>query len=386
MRGDCAGAIGRNTAPEALDDDTRAGLPGEWRDARGSVETKKKKHTRNGEGQPKEVTLLRNVLTYSAELSGRRKLRGYIKAALFIAAALLLALAIILGEQYKTMHEMAAVATIHYETSPTSAQGPTPTSEACPSDPAGWQFVSSGISGDNLERIEPACVYDGLGRTIAWVLAIREGYSRAEATQLLGFAQPPAQTKMSNIKVVNPVGSPLETSLVMVPLTAGYSEWFIDGNDRPAVYYFPQGCFRGIDTRIDVTGSTDQIWNGSYPVICAIVEDIEAVHTIMSLGGHVFSTSANPTRSYLYFGYDTETRQWVWLGIDQIQRYSIDVAAMSNDRNNYSGQYGGSVWSAQWLSQTFGLTMKTLPDSWQTAVDQSEFQAIMNSINSSSTP
>ena len=43
--------------------------------------------------------------------------------------------------------------------------------------------------------------------------------------------------------------------------------------------------FRGIDTRIDVTGSTDQIWNGSYPVICAIVEGNEAAHTIMSLGG-----------------------------------------------------------------------------------------------------
>ena len=192
------------------------------------------------------MKILRDVLTYSAELSGRRKLRSYIKVALFIAAVLLLALPIILGRQYKTMHEMAAVATIHYETSPTPPQGPTPTPEACPSDPAGWQFVSSGISGDNLERIEPACIYDGLGRAIAWVLAIREGYSRAEATQMLGFTKPPAQTKMSNIKVVNPVGSPIETSLVMVPLTAGYSEWFINGNDMPVEYYFPQGCFAAL--------------------------------------------------------------------------------------------------------------------------------------------
>jgi hypothetical protein len=329
--------------------------------------------------------MLRDVLTYSAELSGRRKLRGYIKATLIIAVVLLLALAIVLGKQYKTTHDMAAVATIHYETSPTPPQAPTLTPDACPSDPASWQFVSSGISGENLERIEPACVYDGLGRTIAWVLAIREGYSRAEATQALGFAQAPAQTKMSDIKVVDPIGNPLVASLVMVPLTADYSEWFIDGNNMPAVYYFPQGCFRGIDTRIEVTGSTGQIWNGSYPVICAIVEDNEAAHTIMSLGGHIFSTSANPTRSYLYFGYNAETKQWFWLGIDEVQRYSTDVEAISNNRNNYSGQYGGSVWSAQWLSQTFDLTMKTLPRNWQTAVDQSEFRAIMNSINSSNT-
>ena len=329
---------------------------------------------------------LRDFLTYSAELSGQRKLRTYVKAALFIAVALLLAVVIILGQKYQTMQDMAVVATIHYETSPTPPRGPTLTPEACPSDPGEWQFVDSGIPGGNLERIEPACVYDGLGRTIAWALAIREGYSRAEATQALGFSQPPAQTKMSDIKVVNPVGSPLVTSLVMVPLTAGYSEWFIDGENLPAVYYFPQGCFRGIDTHIDVAGSEAQIWNGNYPVLCTIVEDNAATHTIMSLGGHVFSASANPTRSYLYFGYDPETKQWVWLGIDEIQRYSIDAAAMSNDRDKYLGQYGGSVWSAQWLSQTYGLTMRALPESWQTANDQAELQAILNSINSSSTP
>ena len=344
------------------------------------------RQTEDVEGQQKELNKLRDILTYSAELNGQRKLRTYVKAALFIAAALLLALAIVLGKQYKTMHDMATVATIHYETSPTSPQGPTPTHEACPSDPAGWQLVDSGISGDNLERIEPACVYDGLGRAIAWVLAIREGYSRAEATQALRFTQPPVQTKMLAIKVIDPVGSPLVASLVMVPLTANYSEWSIDEKDLPAVYYFPQGCFRGIDTRIDTVGSEVQTWNGSYLVICYIVEDNVATHTIMSLGGHVFSASSSPTRSYLYFGYDNETKQWDWLGIDENLHFSIDVAAMSSDQKIYSGQYGGSVWSAQWLSQTYNLAMKALPASWRTANDQAELQAILNSINSSSTP
>jgi hypothetical protein len=329
---------------------------------------------------------LRDFLTYSAELSGRRKLRIYVKAALFIAVALLVAMAIVLGQQYQAMQDMAAVATIHYEMSPTPPREPVPTSEACPSDPGGWQFVDSGIPGDNLERIEPACVYDGLGRTIAWVLAIREGYSRAEASQALGFTLPPAQTKMSDIKVIDPIGSPLVASLVMVPLTAGYSEWYIDGKDLPAVYYFPQGCFRGIDTQIDVTGNKAQIWNGNYPVICYIIEDNAATHTIMSLGGHVFSASSSPTRSYLYFGYDPETKQWDWLGIDENLHSSTDVATMSSDHQNYSGQYGGSVWSAQWLSQTYDLAMKALPDSWRTANDRVELQAILNLINSSNAP
>ena len=329
---------------------------------------------------------LRDVLTYSADLSGRRKLRTYVKAALFIAGAFLVAMVIVLGEQYQTMQHMAAVATIHYATSPTLPLVPTLTPEACPPDPGEWQFVASGVSGDSLERIEPACVYDGLGRTIAWVLAIREGYSRAEAAQSLGFTHPPAQTKMSDIKVIDPIGNPLMASLVMVPLTADFSEWYIDGNDLPAMYYFPQGCFRGIDTQVDVVGSTAQIWNGSYPVICYIIEDNTATQTIMSLGGHVFSASSKPTRSYLYFGYDTETKQWDWLGIDQNLHSSTEVATSSSDDKNYSGQYGGSVWSAQWLSQTYGLAMKALPDSWRTANDRVELQAILNSINSSNAP
>ena len=344
------------------------------------------RQTEDVEGQQKELNKLRDILTYSAELNGQRKLRTYAKAALFIAAALLLALAMVLGKQYKNMHDMAAIATIHYETLPTSTQRPTQTHEACPSNLAGWQFVDSGIRGDNLERIEPACVYDGLGRTIAWVLAIREGYSREEAAQALGFTQPPAQANMSAIKVINPVGSPLVASLVMVPLTANYSEWSIDEKDLPAVYYFPQGCFRGIDTRIDTVGNEVQIWNGSYPVICYIIEDNTATQTIMILGGHVFSASSNPTRSYLYFGYDTETKQWDWLGIDEDLHPSTEVATMTGDYKNYSGQYGGYVWSAQWLSQTYGLAMKALPDSWRTANDRVELQAILNLINSSSTP
>jgi hypothetical protein len=152
------------------------------------------------------------------------------------------------------------------------------------------------------------------------------------------------------------------------------------------MYYFPQGCFRGIDTQVDVVGSTAQIWNGSYPVICYIIEDNTATQTIMSLGGHLFSASSKPTRSYLYFGYDTETKQWDWLGIDQNLHSSTEVATSSSDDKNYSGQYGGSVWSAQWLSQTYGLAMKALPDSWRTANDRVELQAILNSINSSNAP
>jgi hypothetical protein len=326
---------------------------------------------------------LPDVLTYSTDLSGRRKLRIYVKAAIFIAVALLVALAIVLGQQFQSMRAMAAVATINYKTPPTQHQELTPTPKACPSDPGDWQFVGSGIPGDGLEHIKPACVYENLGRTVAWVLAIREGYSRSEAGQMLGFTQPPAQTKLSDVKVLNPVGNPWIASLVMVPLTAGYSEWHIDGRGLPAVDYFPQGCFRGSDTRIDEVGNKVPVWNGSYPVVCSIIEDDIAANLIMSLNGRVFSASSSPTRSLLYFGYDTGTKQWVWLGIDENLHYSSDVTGMPIDPKSYSGQYGGYVWDAQWLSRAYGLEMKALPDHWQSAQDRAEMQAILDSINSS---
>ena len=321
-----------------------------------------------------------DAITYVG-LGSKRKLKRYVVASITL---ILFLFAVIIYAAWGR-NRMAAgaplVALPAAITTPAAPSLPSPTPEACPSDPGDWKLIEV-FPGDNLGRIEPACVYDGLGRTIAWVLAIREGYSRADASQSLGFTQPPAQAEMSVLKVIDPVGSSLMASLVMVPLTAGYSEWYIDGKDLPAMYYFPQGCFRGIDT----VGNKVQIWNGSYSVICYIVEDNAATHTIMSLGGHVFSASSSPTRSYLYFGYDTETKQWDWLGIDEVLSYSTDVATMSSDHKNNSGQYGGSVWSAQWLSQTYGLAMKALPDGWKTDNEQAEFQAILNSINSSNAP
>ncbi len=60
----------------------------------------------------------------------------------------------------------------------------------CPTDPSEWSFTPTLIS-ENYQVIQPACVYQGLEKTIAWALAVREGYSRAEATEQLGFTEMP---------------------------------------------------------------------------------------------------------------------------------------------------------------------------------------------------
>ncbi|MBL0348094.1 hypothetical protein [Candidatus Villigracilis affinis] len=60
----------------------------------------------------------------------------------------------------------------------------------CPTDSSEWSFTPTMIS-ENYQIIQPACVYQGLEKSIAWALAVREGYSRAEATELLGFSEMP---------------------------------------------------------------------------------------------------------------------------------------------------------------------------------------------------
>jgi len=81
---------------------------------------------------------------------------------------------------------MEPVATETIVTSPSGGVD----SFGCPTDSSEWSFTPTMIS-ENYQIIQPACVYQGLEKTIAWALAIREGYSRAEATELLGFNEIP---------------------------------------------------------------------------------------------------------------------------------------------------------------------------------------------------
>jgi hypothetical protein len=60
----------------------------------------------------------------------------------------------------------------------------------CPTNPEDWSLADVPIS-RNYKLIQPACVYDDLARTIAWALAVRQGYSRADATRALGFEAMP---------------------------------------------------------------------------------------------------------------------------------------------------------------------------------------------------
>lgn len=87
-----------------------------------------------------------------------------------------------------------SVSTQAPEAKPTDQPGAMPHEDGtpikCPTDSEDWS-LSPTYASRTYNVIQPACVYQGLEKTIAWALAVREGYSRAEATKELGFSEMP---------------------------------------------------------------------------------------------------------------------------------------------------------------------------------------------------
>ena len=260
----------------------------------------------------------------------------------------------------------------------------TATPEPCPGDPDQWVLVDIEKGLNELKRIEPACVYDGLGRTIAWMLAIHEGYTRTEATQLLGLEAAPVRPLPTPIKVMNmALGTTRIANLSTIPLEPALSEWWIDLNELPAVVYVPLGCIRGTE----MVGNEMRSWNEGYPVICYVAEDNGGASSILKLDQYVFSASISTNwRSWLYFGYHAGLKRWEFLGKDTLLHLDLDPKTMAENEAEYSQRFGGEIWNAEWLLLQYGLKMKPLPDHWQSAQDPNELRAMFESTTAGPTP
>lgn len=312
------------------------------------------------------------------EMGGRRRLRTFSKAAIFI-----LLIVVILGS-YAVWQRADARAEVMATPRPVSLTSPTATPvpasptaaavETCPSDPEQWTLADVPLGG-NLKRIEPACVYDGLGRAMAWALAVREGYTRREATQLLGFSDVPVEPRDSLTILTNTEG-PLSVPLTFPPLHPDYAEWRVR-NGAPAMTYSLRGCFR----TYEIVGNQRREWGEGYVVICTLVEDSEAAYSVMGLGDHLYSASVQPLRKTVFFGYRGR-HAWIWLGAWKDVSYSLDQKKAGQDRALVSNGYGAPIWNAAWLEKTYGLAMVPLPANWWTYTDNAELQAIVDALNS----
>jgi hypothetical protein len=244
----------------------------------------------------------------------------------------------------------------------------------CPTNSADWSLTSTYIS-ENYKVIQPACVYQGLEKTIAWALAVREGYSRAEATQQLGFTEMPMR-QMDQVTIPANAKDLMAVPVSFIPPNPDFTEWRINANDEAAVTYALRGCFR----TSTIVGNRVELWGGDYPVICIVMEDAENTHIVYSLNGHTYSSSATPTRSFLLFGYLSDG-YWVWLGTQEDPKLEItNPQANADERLTIATLYDSQPWDAKWLLNTHHLLMQPLPQNWQTMNDENERQSIMNQL------
>jgi hypothetical protein len=328
-------------------------------------------------------SLWKNILdglTYQ-DLAGKRQLRAYavITLAILILLGLSSSLIFFRQMQYRNLVDATPVPvnTILPATAEPTATQPAivePYEPGCPTDPAKWSFADPVIP-QNYKIIQPACVYQGLEKTIAWALAVREGYSRAQATVLLGFNEMPMR-QLDRVKIPAPDGI-MAVPVSFIPTNQNFAEWRMNTAGGPAVTYALRGCFR----TSTVAGNRVETWGGDYPVICVVVEDAENNHILYSLEGHFYTSTATPMRSFLLFGY-LGNENWVWLGTQSDPKLEIvDPAANANDRLTIATLYDSQPWDAKWLEQVYQLKMLPLPEGWQEFNNEYEKQVILGQLS-----
>ena len=153
-------------------------------------------------------------------------------------------------------------------------------------------------------------MYDGLGKTVAWHMLERLGYTKPEAAALLDFRVLPWQPTQSIKGLTNmkgPLRIPLEMEWAPHP---NYRTWAVDADGQPALTYSLRGCYR---TRT-IVGNAVESW-GHHPVICVLAYDRDPGWMVNELGEQHFTvdlTTALPQRRFVLFGYLDE--RWVLLG------------------------------------------------------------------------
>ena len=343
-----------------------------------------------------------NPLTY-ADLAGRRQLRRYVVAAL---ALLGLSLAILGWAQLQRQQARVEVTTnspagpVSAVSGPSESQtfgaGTPATAESdlaagagesetramaapasCPPDSEAWTFLDV-LPGDNYQRIEPTCVYDGLARTVTWHLAERLGYSKTEAAELLGFTELPWQPAPAITALTNTEG-PRELALTIEwPPHPDYRYWVVDAVGEPSAAYSLRGCYR---TRT-IQGPQADRWNPDYAALCVVAVDYGPGWSVSELGAHRYahdSSALSGSRAFLLFGY-TAGNTWVFIGERQDLHVPIeDEVQIAADREHVTAKYGTESWDAAWLARNFNIEMRPLPENWQqatdpTALDQIEVQ------------
>lgn len=331
-------------------------------------------------------------LTYT-DLSGKRRLRNYVKAAIVILALMLVVYAYAAWQRSQFLADVTdgpqpLDPALIPPTATVVALAPTATPEACPTNPDDWKLVEV-IPNDNFRRIEPACVYAGLERAVAWQLATSMGYTRAEANQALGFDKMPASPfglpQDENgyyMNVLTNQKGPLALGVNVDSQHPNYASWAIDSAEKPMAAAQLRGCFR---TRSMTGGNLIEEWGNGYPVVCVLAVD-GWWFSHLRIGEFGWTNNLEPSmmRSFYYYGYGGNG-EWISVGRARDLSVELDPATLADEYKLFSQFYQTPLWDADWLAATYGLTMRPLPENWKDYTDVAGRDEILKLVNQWST-
>ncbi len=311
------------------------------------------------------------------DIAGKRQPRTYVVLTSLILLLIILLASCVALERNAMMEDVqGAPEAVQITSEPVTTEAPaTKITEPCPTNPANWTLTEV-LPGDNFQRIAESCVYDGLAKSVAWALAVRSGYTREAATETLGFSAAPLELVNEVITITN-TQEPASALVTFTPPHPDFAEWRVDSDGASAIAYALRGCFR----TSRVIGNQSQPWNEDYPVLCVLSEDSTASFVTVALDGHVYTSEAEPMRTFALFGY-RGAGEWLWLGTHQepkvplakLKDFQVEAQAVSD-------LYGAELWDVAWLGDSFGLELQPLPENWQNAQSDADLKIILNELN-----
>jgi hypothetical protein len=237
---------------------------------------------------------------------------------------------------------------------------------------------------NHYKRIEPACVYEGLSKTVAWYMLTRIGYSASDAATMMGFDGVPGGDYLEAIRGFTASEGPLDIPISIETFHPDFQQWALKENGSPAVKFSLRGCYR----THTISGNQVDGWGSGYPVICTIAVDYEASRGGYRLGPYIYFNSqkgGQVKRGFLLFGY-ISNHKWQLIGQHRDLWATIEPAEAVNDRDFYAAQHKSMVWDGAWLADTFGIDVSPLPENWRSYTDPNVIQLIADMLNGGRSP
>jgi hypothetical protein len=323
---------------------------------------------------------------------GKRKLRTWVIAALIIFGVLLAvggysvyAAGVRQAEIRATPRPITDLPTFTpTAVPPTLAPTPAGAAANCSSDSSAWDFVDV-WDNNNYKRIDPPCVYQGLNKPIAWLLAAQgAGWANQDAVNKLGFTDVPYDNSQAKMDFMPVQGKqPIAITMSWFPLHKDFRTWYVVNNTVVSDTFFLTGCYR----TYDLVGNQKQYWSSQYApsgytVICELAQDILAGWGVSELAGNVYSKQNTAgIRSLNYFAYDNNPQYRAWYYLGSGETMDMSASDMSKTQANMQQLLNSPVWDLAWMEKEYGFSPLPLPADWQQHTSQEDQDAILAILN-----